>query len=70
MYEQPLFAPAVVAISLSAVYDHADGWRLVIADHAAGEPFEDRRASRYTHLSTAEVLDVMFAELGTRLSQL
>lgn len=62
-----LFFVAPDAISYSATYVHPEGWRLVASSRTSGEQFQASDRETYNALSTAELIDVILADLSTRL---
>lgn len=65
----PLFDEPVVAISITAVYEEAEGWRFVIAARQLGHRYEDSQAVRYDRLTGPELLDAICAEVCTQLAR-
>lgn len=67
MDEQRLFRLAPAGLSINAYFVHGEGWRLSSRMRRADEPWADTELLTYTHLSTAELLDVICADAATQL---
>lgn len=67
MSQLPLFDEPVVAISISAVYDDLEGWRVVVVGRRLGHSFRDSDPARYEGIASAELADLIFSEVWTQL---
>lgn len=65
MSQSPLFRPALAAVAITARYEFPDGWKVSVGTLREGETWGDVARSTYDHLTTAEALDVLEAEVGT-----
>lgn len=70
MPQERLFNVAPDSLALSAVHVLGEGWRLTLSTRTSGEEWSDRSRATYSHLSTAELLDVIDSELLARLVDL
>jgi hypothetical protein len=66
MDQLPLFVEAS-ALALTVSKDASATYRLTVASHVDGEPWSDSRRSRYEQLAGSELVDVICAEVWTRL---
>lgn len=65
--EQRLFRLAYEAISLSAVFEPGQGWRVTIAARRQDERWDEAHREVYSRLSTDELADVVCVEVSDRL---
>lgn len=70
MSQMRLFRLAPEVVSCHATFVGGEGWRLRIVVRRQDESFGDAYVCDYSHLSTAELLDVISAEAGTQLGLL
>jgi len=67
MIQDRLFRLAVESVNVNANHVAGEGWSVTITSRRQGEQWDESGASTYSSLSTAELLDVIDAELSTRL---
>lgn len=62
--EPTLFAPTLAALTVSAHHVLGSGWALSLAWRWEGQPsWPETQRATYSHLSTAELEDVVLSEL-------
>lgn len=67
-FEQPrLYRLAVEAVALTAVYTGGVGWQVTIAARRQYETWPEARVCTYDRLTTAELADVVEADLREAL---
>lgn len=68
MHDEQLFPlpPAVIHIDLT--YVEGMGWHMGVISRLAGESWSNPRRTHYDRLTHAELLEVVWSELATRLS--
>jgi hypothetical protein len=67
MIEPRLFVLAPEAFHCQATFVAGAGWRLRVGMRRQGESWSDAALTEYSHLSTAELLDVICAEASRHL---
>jgi len=67
MEQQRLFTLAVDALAITAVHAGAGGWHVVFRCRRGGESWAEGYESRYSSLSTRELLEVLWAELDNHV---
>ena len=67
MQQEPLFVGAPEAMHLQCTFVGGQGWHLSFAMRREGEQWENVRRTEYTHMSTAEAIDVICNEVSDLL---
>lgn len=67
MAQNRLFALAVEAVTLQALFIAGEGWHLQIGVRRQAEPWGDQAWVHYDHLNTAEMLQVIEDHLSAVL---
>jgi ketol-acid reductoisomerase len=70
MDEQRLFTLAADVINLHAVHDAGEGWRLTVGVRRNQQSWEAAHRETYSHLTTAELVDVIMIELSNATGDL
>lgn len=65
--EPRLFRLATEAMHLQASFVGGKGWHLTVVSRRQGEQWSESEQAIYSHLSTAELADVICSELQARL---
>lgn len=63
-----LFNLAPEVLSLQAVYELGEGWRLRVVMRRQGQPWEAAHTADYSSLTTSELADVLLCEISTSLA--
>lgn len=67
MENERLFPIAPDAVTMSATWSWPDGWIVTFWSHTRAEHGPETESARYAHLTAAELLDVVAAEVARRL---
>lgn len=67
MIQEPLFVGAPEAVHLQCTFVAGQGWHLSFAMRRADQSWAVVRRTSYTHLSTAEAIDVICNEVSDLL---
>lgn len=61
--QEQLFRLAHEGMSINAYFEHGQGWRLILRFRRGDESWQDTARQDFSHLSTAELADVVCAVL-------
>lgn len=67
MRQDRLFRLAVESGTITLMHEPGSGWRLTVTLRRGDETWLEAKTETYTHLSTAELLDAIYAHLDTAL---
>lgn len=65
--DRRLFVVAPDGLAVSAMWSHSRGWSVSITWHTVGHDGPSSETTRYEHLATGELADVVCADLHSRL---